>query len=390
MYYLPYFSLLCPGAGDGVWPPAAGYYSPFEHVLISSGGLDLQLFADADKTEDATPKRRQEARKKGQVVKSAELNSAVNLLALTLVFLAGSQLMFGYFAQLTTRYLQMDGRNLTMGNMSAITFAALGDYFLLMSPVFLTALVAGLAVNYFQVGFLFTTEPLNPQFNRLNPAEGFKKIVSRKALFELIKSLLKISLVSIVAYLFVRSNLETLLLTLYQDAAGLWDTIRSLTLTLSLRIAVVFLALSVMDYVYQRYEHNQNLKMSKQELKEEFKQMEGDPQLKAKLREQQRSISMQRMMQEVPKATVVITNPTELAIALRYREGEDEAPVVVAKGAALMAKRIRDTAREHNIPLVENKPVARMLYDQVEAGREIPVELYQAVAEILALVYKLK
>lgn len=358
--------------------------------MTPTGKLNLQLFAEGDKTEDATPKRRQDARKKGQVVKSAELNSSVNLLALMILFLAGGQLIFSYFAQMMVRYLQMDGRLLTPGNMSAITMGAMGDYFLVMSPIFMVALVAGLAVNYFQVGFLFTTEPLTPQFKRLNPAEGFKKIVSKKAIFELIKSLLKITLVGIVAYLFVRSNLESLLMTLYMDAAGLWDTVLSLTLALSFRIAVVFLSLSVMDYVYQRYEHNQNLKMSKHELKEEFKQMEGDPHLKAKLREQQRSISMQRMMQEIPNATVVITNPTELAIALRYRDGQDEAPLVVAKGAALMAKRIRDAAREHNIPLIENKPVARMLYDQVEPGQAIPVDLYQAVAEILALVYKLK
>jgi flagellar biosynthesis protein FlhB len=220
--------------------------------------------------------------------------------------------------------------------------------------------------------------------------EGFKKSFSKRSLFELVKLLLKIFLVGIVVVLFIRNNLETLLLTLYQDAGGLWETIRSLTLNMSLRIAAVFFALSLMDYLYQRYEHNQNLKMTKQEVKEEFKQTEGDPQLRGRLREQQRKIAMQRMMQDVPSATVVITNPTALAVAVRYRETEDEAPVVVAKGAALMAKRIRDVATEHGVSLVENKQVARMLYDQVEIGQEIPVELYQAVAEILALVYKLR
>jgi len=152
----------------------------------------------------------------------------------------------------------------------------------------------------------------------------------------------------------------------------------------------VFLGLALLDYLYQRHEHNQNLKMTKQEVKEEFRQMEGDPLLKSRLRERQRKIAMQRMMQEVPKATVVITNPTELAVALRYREGEDQAPVVVAKGAALIARRIREAAAENGVPLVENKPVARMLYEQVEIGQEIPVGLYQAVAEILAVVYKIK
>jgi flagellar biosynthetic protein FlhB len=348
------------------------------------------LFAEGEKTEDATPRRRQEARKKGQTVKSAELNSAFNLLVMTTLFLAIGQLIFGYLGNMTVRFLGMNSSFLTAGNMDALVLMALGDFFVLMSPIFLTAILAGLAVNYLQVGFLFTTEPLNPQLNRLNPAEGFKKILSKRALFELVKSLLKISLVGLVAFLFVRGKLETLLLTLYQDVNGVWQTLSSLALSLSLRIAVVFLSLSVLDYIYQRYEHNQNLKMSKQEVKEEFKQMEGDPQLKARLRERQRKMAMQRMMQDVPSATVVITNPTELAVALRYRDGADQAPAVVAKGAALIAKRIRDLAGEHDVPIIENKPVARMLYDQVEVGREIPVDLYQAVAEILAIVYRIK
>lgn len=352
--------------------------------------MDLQLFAEGEKTEEATPQRKQEARRKGQAVKSAELNSAVNLAAVTFFFIIAGELLFGYFTQMTTRYLLMDVGLLTPGNTGGLALAVFGDYFVLTLPLFLIALVSGLLVNYLQVGFLFTAEPLNPQLNRLNPVEGFKKIISKRAIFELVKSLLKIFLVGLVAVLFIRNNLGVLLLTLYQDAGGLWETIRSLTLNLSLRIAAVFFVLSFLDYLYQRYEHNQNLKMSKQEVKEEFKQTEGDPQLRARLREQQRKVAMQRMMQDVPNATVVITNPTALAVAIRYREKKDEAPVVVAKGAGLMAKRIRDTATEHGVSLVENKQVARMLYDQVEIGQEIPVELYQAVAEILALVYKLR
>ncbi|WP_318036622.1 flagellar biosynthesis protein FlhB [Dethiobacter alkaliphilus] len=391
MHYLSHISLPGTGAGDGVCPDAGGYYPSVQSVLTCRGRLDLQLFAgEGDKTEEATPKRKQEARKKGQVVKSAELNSAVNLLVMTALFMAVGQFLFNHLAQTMMRFLQMDGRLLTPGNLNALTMRAFGDFFLFMAPVFAVSLIAGLAVNYLQVGFLFTTEPLNPQFNRLNPAEGFKKIASKRALFELAKSLLKVLLVGFVAFLFVRGNLENLLATLYQDAAGVWETLRALSLNLALRIAALFLALSVLDYIYQRYEHNQNLKMSKQEIKEEHKQMEGDPQLKSQLRERQRSIATQRMMQDVPEATVVITNPTQLAVAIRYREDRDEAPTVVAKGAALMAKRIRETAKENNVPIMENKPVARMLYDQVEIGQEIPVDLYQAVAEILALVYKLR
>lgn len=318
------------------------------------------------------------------------MNSAVNLLVVTLLFMGLSPFLFSHFQAMTVRFLQTGGEVVTSGNIAVLMQTAMADYFLLTGPVFLAALAAGLAVNYLQVGFLFTTDALQPQLNRLNPAEGFKRILSRRSLFELVKSLLKVTLVGAVALLFVRGNLETLLLVLYQDAGVVWETVRSLSLQLSLRIAGAFLVLALLDYLYQRYEHNQNLKMTRQEVKEEFKQTEGDPQLRARLRERRRQMATQRMMQDVPKATVVITNPTELAVALRYTDGKDSAPVVVAKGAALMAKRIRETAAGHGVPVVENKPVARLLYEQVDVGQEIPVDLYQAVAEILALVYRLR
>jgi len=323
-------------------------------------------------------------------VKSADLGSAANLLAMVLVFLAAGQLMFDYFGLMLTRFLGMAIPASEPANVEALMLAAMGDYFLLMSPAFLTAVLSGLAVNYLQVGFLFTAEPVAFKLERLNPVEGAKRVFSRRALFELAKAVLKVALVSLVAFLFVRSRLESLFTVQYLDVAGMWQKLSHLSLSLSLWIGVVFLTLAVLDYLYQRYEHHTNLKMTKQEVKEEAKQMEGDPQLKARLRERRRRMVTQRMMQEVPRATVVITNPTELAVALRYREEEESAPVVVAKGAALMARRIRELAAEHGVPQVENKPVARLLYDQVEVGQEIPVELYQAVAEILAIVYSLR
>jgi flagellar biosynthetic protein FlhB len=324
------------------------------------------------------------------VVKSAELVSAVNLLTLILVFMAAGKLLFDYLTLMLTRYLGTGAQLAAPPDAGALLTAAMGDYLLLMSPVFLTAVLAGLTVNYLQVGFLFTTEPLAFKLERLNPVEGFKRVVSRRLLFDLVKALLKFGLVGLVAFLFVRGRLEEMLLVLYLDAAGFWRTLSNLSLDLALRIGAVFLTLAVLDYLYQRYEHYRSLKMTKQEVKEEMKQLEGDPQLRARLRERQRKVAMQRMLQEVPRATVVITNPTELAVALRYREGEENAPVVVAKGAALVARRIRELAEKHSVPLVENRTVARLLYDKVEVGREIPVELYQAVAEILAVVYSLR
>lgn len=324
------------------------------------------------------------------MVKSAELNSAINLVAMILLFTAAGPFLLRYLTQMLARSLQIHGTFPASGNVSDLTFRAISDYFFLVSPVFIASILAGLTVNYLQVGFLFTTEPLNPQFNRLNPAEGLKKIVSKRALFELVKTLLKVTLVGLVAILFIRSHLEPLLLTLYQNVEEVWLTLSSMALQLAMRIGLVFLVLAVLDYLYQRYEHNNSLKMTKQEVKEEHKQMEGDPLLRARMRERQRKIVMERMMDDVPRATVVITNPTVLAVALLYRQGEDRAPVVVAKGADLIAGRIRELAVRHNVPLMEDKPLARTLYYHVDVGQEIPVELYQAVAEILAVVYSLK
>ena len=352
--------------------------------------LDLQLFAEGDKTEDPTPRRLEEARKKGQVPKSSELNAAVNLLALTVLLLALSPTLWQNFLQVMRKYLEMNAEILTPGNLAALAGGVVSDLLLLLGPVLLTAFVAAVAASYLQGGVLFTPSLLAPKLERINPLSGLQRIFSKRALVELLKSILKVVIVALVAWNFLRANFETLFVVLYQNAANTWEIVSSLGLNLAIRIAVAFAALAAADLMYQRYEYYKSLKMSKQEIKDELKEMEGDPQLKARIRETQRKIAMQRMLHDVPSATVVITNPTELAVALRYREKEDEAPVVVAKGAGVLARRIRELAREHHIPLVENKPVARTLFQQVELGETIPVELYQAVAEILAFVYRTK
>lgn len=311
-------------------------------------------------------------------------------MAITLLFLNLSPKIWDACSRMLVSYLQLDGRNLSHGNLAQLTLTAVSDFAKLMAPIFLVAVVSAVAANCLQVGFLYTPAAIAPQLNRINPLSGMQRIFSRRALFELLKSLIKVYFVGLVAWQFIRNNLGALLTVLYQNAAGMWETIRTLSLGLAVRIAVTFLVLAVADYCYQRYEYNKSMKMSKQEIKEELRQMEGDPHLKARIRESQRKIALQRMMQDIPSATVVVTNPTHLAVALRYREAEDDAPVVVAKGAGYIAQRIRERAKEHQIPLVENKQVARMLYDQVELGQAIPVDLYQAVAEILALVYRAK
>jgi len=355
---------------------------------------NLQLFAgedDGDKTEDPTPHRQREARKKGQVFKSMEFNSALNVLAVMFLFLLVSHLVFDSFRVMLENYLgELATEDVTDGNIQAFTMEAFEFYLRLMGPVFAVVLLVGVGSNLTQVGFLFSGEQIKPQPNRINPLEGVKKILSKKALFELVKALSKISIIGTITYLFVRANIEQLFVLMNQEvhigAMVFWDIMVNLGLT----VGLVFLLISFLDYIYQRYEHQQQLKMSKREIKEEHKKLEGDPQLQSKIKERQRYIANQRMLQDVPDSDVVITNPTEIAVALQYREGENTAPKVVAKGVEVIAQQIRKIAQENEVPIVENPPVARTIYEKTELGDEIPVELYQAVAEILAMVYRLR
>ncbi len=344
-----------------------------------------------EKTEQPTPHRLQEARRKGQVAKSTELNSAVNLLAALFLFILFGDVLFRSYLGMVHGYLEEGmAAGFPDGDISAMSLSAALHYFRLAGPVFIAVLSAGLLANYAQVGFLFRPEAVSLKPERLNPAEGLKKMFSRRALFELVKSILKISLVGLVAYIYVRGRFESFLSYLYAAPAVFMAGIKGELTGLTLRVGAVFMVLAAADYIYQRHELMKSLRMTRQEVKDEHKQMEGDPLIKSRLREKQRKLAGRRLAAEVPKATVVITNPTELAVALRYVDTQPGAPRVVAKGAGLVARRIREIAREHKIPIVENRPVARFLFKNVEAGDEIPVELYRAVAEILALVFALK
>ncbi|MCR3921374.1 MAG: flagellar biosynthesis protein FlhB [Firmicutes bacterium] len=343
-----------------------------------------------EKTEQATPQRLREARRKGQIVKSTDLSSAISLLAVAFLFILFGNILFQWVEEMVALSL---GENLlfvvTDTNLLPLMLQAGSSYFKIMALIFITVLSSGLAINYAQVGFIFSGEKLSPSLEKLNPLEGFKKIASRRAMFELAKAVFKITLVGIIAYGFFMSRFESFLMYMFLAPDSFFTGFSGEVLNLSLRVAVVFLMLALLDYVYQRHEHLKNLRMTKQEVKEEYKQMEGDPLIKGKLRDKQRSIASQRMMQEVPNATVIVTNPTELAVALKYTADDIPIPIVVAKGSGLVAARIREKAKENDVPILENKPVARMLYEQVEIGQVISVDLYQSVAEILALVYEI-
>jgi flagellar biosynthetic protein FlhB len=351
--------------------------------------FNLQLF-NGEKTEDATPKRKEEARKKGQVARSIEINSAFVILA---AFFA-LKVVGGYIYTELADYMRLAFTSFSAADFTAesvqllfINFAIV--LFKAILPVMLVIALVGLISNLIQVGFMFSLEPLMPQFSRINPLSGFKRVFSKRSLVELLKSIIKITIVSYFVYRFILKTSGEVPKLIGAELADSLNTAVSFTLDLVFQISAVMIVLAAVDFLYQTWEHKQSLKMSKQEVKEEYKQMEGNPQIKGKIKERQRAFAMQRMMQEVPKADVVVTNPTHFAVALKYDQSM-AAPVVVAKGQDFIAQRIKEVARENKVTIVENKPLARSLYSAVDIGSSVPPELYQAVAEVLAYVYRLK
>lgn len=354
---------------------------------------DLQLFAETDgeKTEEPTYKRRKDAREKGHVNRSMEINNAASILGIMfLLFLLGGMVFDGFRGMFSlffeTLFLQPVGEL----DISFVTREVTMQFFRLTGPVLLVAVVVGFMASVLQTGFLFTSHPLQPKLEKINPIEGAKKIFSRRALFDLLKTILKIAIIGGVTFVFLKGRLKQLLTVIDQDvnvsSSILWKTMTMLGLT----VGLVYIVLAVIDFIYQRYEYEKQLKMTRREVKDERKQLEGDPLMRSRIRRQQMAIARQRMMQDVPSADVVITNPTRIAVALRYDREENDAPVLVAKGAEIVARKIREIAEENDVPIVENPPVAHIIWRQTEIGQEIPVELYQAVAEILAAVYRIR
>jgi flagellar biosynthesis protein FlhB len=345
-----------------------------------------------ERTEKATGKRRSEARKRGQVANSREIPATLILLAALGVFHFAGPQMFEQCAALVSRMF----RNIHTIRMDTITAAsALAAELLqtvigMLLPFFVAFLVAGLVGNVAQVGFEIHGEALAPKFSKMNPITGIKRLFSLRGLVELAKSILKILFVGGIAYSVVSDYLKDFPALVRWDLGALWSFTAEVAFKIIFYVFLAMLVLSALDYIYQRWQHEESLKMTKQEVMDEHKQSEGDPKVKSRIRSLQRQAAYHRMIAEVPKADVVITNPTHLAIALRFKSDEMPAPRVVAKGADYIAERIRETAREHNVPIVENKPLAQTLFKMTELGDYIPVDLYRAVAEVLAYVYRLK
>jgi len=259
-----------------------------------------------------------------------------------------------------------------------------------LAPLFLVAMIVGFFSTFLQIGWLFTTQPLMPDLSKLDPIKGMARFVSKRSLVEVIKSLLKVGLIGWVAYKTVKGEFDQALLLLQMPVE---HTVLYLAKTAALvmaKVAAIMIVLAILDYAFVRWEMEEKMKMTKQEQKEEMKETEGDPHIKSKIRSIQQQMARRRMMAAVPEADVVITNPTHIAVAIQYQAGKMDAPLVLAKGQELVAKKIREIAREHDIPLVENPPVARLLHSKVEVGQSIPEEMFKAVAEILAYVYSLK
>ncbi|MCL2748063.1 MAG: flagellar biosynthesis protein FlhB [Oscillospiraceae bacterium] len=347
--------------------------------------------SSGEKTEKATPKRREDARKKGQVLKSTEVNTAVTMAAMFgALALFGAGVVRGIL-ELLTYYLstQLDSE-LTGLTIPALINDAIGRMFGAMWPLLLVAVLAGVAVNLLQVGFFASGELLRPKFSRISPAKGLKRIFSLRSIVEMLKAVLKISIVTYVVYSEYMDRFGAFPHMMAYDVATSTQAIFDMCLSVAFKAAAALAAIGVADYLYQWYDYEKNLRMTKQEVKDEYKMVEGDPQIKGKIKRRQREMAALRMMQAVPEADVVVTNPTHYAVALKYDDKASPAPVVIAKGKDLLAGRIKERAREAKVEIVENKPVAQALYLTVEVGRQIPEELYQAVAEILAYVYNLR
>jgi flagellar biosynthetic protein FlhB len=344
-----------------------------------------------NKTEKATPKRLEEARKKGQVAKSREVASALIMVACLIYFYFDANgvvnrimdMMKGSFRGLHRTDLTIDTIQLLMVDLIV-------KVSVMILPLLLTLMAAGVLANIMQIGILFSAESLQPKLSKVSPLKGLKNMLSLKSIVELFKNLFKITLVGFIAYVTIKNEALDVLPLMEQDVWQIMAYMGNISFKILLATCWVLIVLALMDYLYQHWEHGRSLKMDKQEIKDEYKNLEGDPLIKARIRRLQRDMAMRRMMAKVPTADVVITNPTHLAVALKYDQARMSAPVVVAKGANLIAERIKEIARENGIAIVENKPLAQVLYKMVDVMEAIPDNLYQAVAEILAYVYGLK
>lgn len=361
----------------------------------------LQWFAKdgpgGEKTEEPTAKKLSDARKDGKVAKSKELTSAFDLIVLFLllkIFISyiydGFLNVFQYTYTRMPDFIESSVREMNGKGTAAFLQIILVKILQILLPFFLTGVVVCVLVTIVQVGWKVTTKPMQPKLDKFNPINGFKRILSKDSLFELLKSIIKIAVIAYVAYTSIKRNADVLFVLYDIPLMQAIILCGQVILDAGLKISLVYLIVGIADLIYQKHKFHEEMKMTKQEVKDEYKNTEGSPEVKSKQRQRMQEASRRRMMQDVPKADVIITNPTHISVALQYDSDAAKAPVVLAKGEDYLALKIREVAKENHVEIVENKPLARMLYANVDIGQEIPPELYQAVAEVLAMVYNLK
>lgn len=350
-----------------------------------------QSDSDEDKSEDPTAQRMEDFREEGQVAQSRELTSLFVLLAcLAVMYGMGPSLAAEFMDYMRRLFMEAAVKEFSQQRAGVLLWMSLMAAVKLIAPVAFAGFLAGVIGSVVQFGFLFTWKPLEPQLSRLNPISGFQRIFSLSSLMEGFKSILKLIAVISVTYLLLESELIGSSSMVDMDSSQFMAYMSSSAFRLITGVCVGLFVVAALDFAYQKFRFHKSLMMTKQEVKQEHKQREGDPLLKARMRSIQRETSRKRMMQEVPKADVVVTNPTHFAVALKYDAEKMAAPRVVAKGQDLVAQRIKELARKNGIPLVENVPLARALHKSVKVGGVVPRALYQAVAEVLAYVYRLK
>lgn len=362
---------------------------------------NLQFFAKdgpgGEKTEEPTAKKLEDARKEGQVAKSKEIGNAFGLLAMFILLkvyvgsLGGNMVdcFSGIYNQIPDA-ITMYGGKIPVAALLVLLHTVILKMLLMLAPVFLIGVVVAVVCDVVQVKWKPTSKPLQPKFSKLNPISGFKRIFSANALIELLKSIAKIGIICYVVYSYMKDKIAGVFLLYDMSLNQAISLVGETAIDVGIRISAVYMVIAFLDYAYQKHKFKEDMRMTKQEVKDEYKNQEGDPQVKGKQKQRMQEASRRRMMQQLPEADVVITNPTHYAVAIKYDPDKYDAPYVIAKGEDFLAQKIKEIAREYDVEIVENKPLARMLYANVDIGGLIPPELYQSVAEVLAFVYHLK
>jgi len=345
---------------------------------------------EQEKTEQPTPKKIEDARKEGNVAKSQDVSGVVTLVVGVVVVIFYMKFLLYKLMDFYVYYVSFFSHEFTINDIVSLFFKSVIEVFILLAPLAIAIMLAGVIGNVAQFGFLFTTKSIQPKFSKINPISGLKNLFSTKKLFEGVKMTLKVAIAFLVGFkLFIGWLNEIPKIELF-DLMTQIKWLADKAIILAFTMIAVFLVFAAIDFAFQKYQYTKSLKMSKQEIKDEMKNSEGNPEIKAKIRQIQMKMAQNRMMGEVPKADVVITNPTHYAVAIKYNRAEDRAPKVVAKGVDHLAQRIKEVARENDVMIIENKPLARQLYAEVEIEEEIPEKLYKAVIEVLVYVYKTK